>query len=309
MQRPYSASLSAVCGRISTRQRSPIGFRWGRIRRFSACILGEDDVDHNARAFARNMFRLLVYRSDGQAYEDLFVAVMRLSDPDFEPVRPYGNVGDRKNDGFNPKTGTYFQVYAPQEYIGSEKAAFSKLEEDLAGLVAFWNPIFPVKTFHFVLNDKYRSVGPPMRTLMEQLKAKYRLSEASVFLAQHLERATFELKDDEIISIVGHVPDIDAGEFLFLSGFTYFMGAWMDFERTARRIVSRPGDRPFAGRWLIDRLRSEGLLDAEMQLLIYRLNQIRNPLVHGDSEELPGKAEIDTLVAYTEFLKAPKPPS
>ncbi|MDB5348543.1 MAG: hypothetical protein JWP89_6920 [Schlesneria sp.] len=261
-------------------------------------------MDHNVRAFARNMFRLLVHRSDGQAYEDLFVAVMRLSDPEFESVRPYGNVGDRKNDGFNAKAGTYFQVYAPQEYVGSEKAALEKLETDLAGLVAFWNPIFPVKEFCFVLNDKYRSIGPPLRALMEQLKAKYGLSKASIFLAQHLEQATFKLKDDEIISIVGHVPDIDAGEFLFLSGFTYFMGAWMDFERTARRIVSRPGDRPFAGRWLIDRLMSEGLLDGETQLLIYRLNQIRNPLVHGDSEELPEKAEIDKLVAYTEALKA-----
>jgi hypothetical protein len=32
----------------------------------------------------------------GQAYQDLFVAVMTLKDPRFRPIRPHGNIGDRR---------------------------------------------------------------------------------------------------------------------------------------------------------------------------------------------------------------------
>jgi len=270
-------------------------------------IGGEFKVDDNARAFARHMFRLKVHQADGQTYEDLFVAVMRLSDPDFQAVRPYGNVGDRKNDGFNRVTGAYYQVYAPQEYIGSEKTALKKLRDDFKGLKVFWEKLYAVKSFHFVLNDKYRTVGPPLHKLIGSIKKKYNLDDATILLSQHLEHKTFALPDDQLITIVGHIPKINPGDFLFLSGFTYFMGAWIDFERTARRMVSRLGDRPMAGRQLLDLLKRNGLLKRDAELLVYQLNAIRNPLVHGDSSDLPEKAEIDKLVEITEGLKGKLP--
>lgn len=43
------------------------------------------------------MFKLRVHECNGQAYEDLFVSVMGKRYPQFKPVKPHGNVGDRKN--------------------------------------------------------------------------------------------------------------------------------------------------------------------------------------------------------------------
>jgi hypothetical protein len=71
---------------------------------------------------------------------------------------------------------------------------------------------------------------------------------------------------------VGHVPNFNPGEFLFLSGFTYFMGVWMDFERTARRLVSQPGDRPIVGGRLLELLRQKSFVEEGAELLIHRLN-------------------------------------
>src|SRR5450432_2623348 len=112
-------------------------------------------MDDNAKAFARNMLRLRIHESDAQAYEDLFVRAMVYADPNFRPVKPHGNAGDRKNDGFNSTTGTYYQVYAPEDIRRSAGNALKKLREDFSGLKAFWDGLYPVRRFFYVVNDKY----------------------------------------------------------------------------------------------------------------------------------------------------------
>lgn len=53
-------------------------------------------MDDNAKAFARNMFRLQIHESNGQKFEDLFTKIMGYMEPDFRAVKPHGNIGDRK---------------------------------------------------------------------------------------------------------------------------------------------------------------------------------------------------------------------
>lgn len=45
---------------------------------------------------------------------------MTKAEPNFQPVKAYGNIGDRKNDGFVSQTGIYYQVYAPRD-VNKEK--------------------------------------------------------------------------------------------------------------------------------------------------------------------------------------------
>ncbi|EAM4782516.1 hypothetical protein C8470_23630, partial [Salmonella enterica] len=72
-------------------------------------------MDDISLSIARNMFHLQVYESDGVRFEDLFSKIMYYKSPDFQQVKPYGNIGDRKNDGFIKGQGVYYQVYAPED--------------------------------------------------------------------------------------------------------------------------------------------------------------------------------------------------
>lgn len=263
-------------------------------------------MNDNAKAFARNMLRLRIHESDAQAYEDLFVRVMGYAEPAFRPVKPHGNIGDRKNDGFDPTTGTYYQVYAPEDIRRTGDNALKKLRADFAGLKAFWDGLYPVRRFFYVVNDKYNGIAPDLEEALAAMRARHGLDEARPFLAKHLEATVFSLSQDQIILIVGHVPAIDASEFLFLSGFTYFLGAWIEFERVCRPRVEAAAlsRRPIVGRLLIEGLGRLNLISpAEVQSL-RALSDVRNRLVHADATELPHKDQIDHLVQLTERIRS-----
>src|SRR5438132_1002759 len=137
----------------------------------------------NEKTFARILFKLKVYSSNGQAYEDLFISIMRSESPDFVPIKPQGSIGDRKNDGYNRKTGSYYQVFAPENPKLKQQDAVSKLKEDFAGLKAFWDKVTPVREFYFVFNDKYHGPFPTMEADLAAIKADHDLNDCTSFLA------------------------------------------------------------------------------------------------------------------------------
>lgn len=55
---------------------------------------------------AKILFKIKVLQFRGQAFEDFFVSIMTKANTDFQAVKAYGNIGDRKNDGFIRTTGT-----------------------------------------------------------------------------------------------------------------------------------------------------------------------------------------------------------
>lgn len=260
-------------------------------------------MDDNARAFARNMFRLRVHESDGQAYEDLFVKIMQYARPKFRPVKPCGKVGDRKNDGFDSEAGAYFQVYAPEDIRKAPRKALTKLKGDFKGLKAFWDGIYKVKQYFYVVNDKYQGVSPGVEKQIAAIKTKHKLESSGLVLAKDLEDALFGLPANVIIAIVGHVPSIDAGEFLFLSGFSYFIGAWIELEKAGRRLIEGSTKRINVGQKMLRILRQCDVIDTKNYHILEDLSRTRNRLVHGDSRDLPPKVLIDSMVEITEQLK------
>ena len=79
------------------------------------------------------MFQNKIHKSDGQAFEDIFTSIMNYVDNDFMSIKPWGNIGDRKNDGYIKRTGTYYQVFAPEDIKNSYPQTIKKLNEDLQG--------------------------------------------------------------------------------------------------------------------------------------------------------------------------------
>ena len=59
---------------------------------------------------AKIIFRNRIYEYIGQQFEDFFVAIMTKINSNFQPVKAYGNIGDKKNDSFVPKEKDYSKI-------------------------------------------------------------------------------------------------------------------------------------------------------------------------------------------------------
>ena len=168
-------------------------------------------MNNNEKLLARVFFKNKVYEANGQAYEDLFTKVMVYSRAGFKSVKPQGQFGDRKNDGFESDLGRYFQVFAPENIKISQADAIKKIKDDFAGLHKHWQAYDGgVKEFYFVLNDKYKGAYPSTHLALNELTLTYpELKISSVFSCSDLEDELFKLSDDQIMYIVGGFIDPD----------------------------------------------------------------------------------------------------
>jgi len=113
-------------------------------------------MNKQEKALSRKFFKLKIHEANGQAFEDLFTAIMSYTETDFRAITPWGNIGDRKNDGYIKSKGIFFQVFSPKEITKTYPKVVKKLEEDFEGLINQWAP---VNEFYFVVNDKYQGVN------------------------------------------------------------------------------------------------------------------------------------------------------
>ncbi|ATF04085.1 hypothetical protein PhaeoP75_04487 (plasmid) [Phaeobacter gallaeciensis] len=94
-------------------------------------------MDSLQRAFFQLKFRIAFLERKAKAFEDLFSRIMGHAAPgDFQAVRPYGNRGDLKCDGYRVSDKTVFQCYAPSFMKLANLLA--KMDEDFNGAVAHW---------------------------------------------------------------------------------------------------------------------------------------------------------------------------
>lgn len=189
----------------------------------------------------RIMLRNKIYSSDGSAFESLFSDIMSKYNPKFEQVKPYGNVGDRKNDGFDKTVGEYYQVFAPEN---SEKQttigeAIKKLAEDFKGLYEHWNELCPIKIYNFVINDKYKSAPQPLHQKMLELGKAYPEIFFNILTVNKLEDYFLSLTEDDVISIVGCIanPALQLDYSALTEVLNHLMNIKGNIERTDLRNV------------------------------------------------------------------------
>ncbi len=175
---------------------------------------------------ARILFENKVIRSEGNSFEDLFTQIMNYAEPEFEQIKPWGNIGDRKNDGFIRSKGIYYQVYAPEDISKSYPDVIKKLERDFTGLLTQWNPI---NEFYFVVNDKYKGVNADANQAIANIVKANSLTKGKILTAKDLERVVFDLSDEMIIKIVGYLPDTEQITNLDFSILTQVIGYIMKF--------------------------------------------------------------------------------
>lgn len=112
-------------------------------------------------------FQLACAERPGDAYQELFAQIMERRDPSFQRVRPWGNVGDRKNDGWSPERRTLFQCYAPSTMAMAKLE--QKLDEDYDGAVAHWEDYFDTWIF---VHDDLDGLAPAVAKKIADLNKK-----------------------------------------------------------------------------------------------------------------------------------------
>lgn len=160
---------------------------------------------------AKIIFSNHILQYTGQQYEDFFVSVMTKANPNFQPVKAYGNIGDMKNDGFDSTTGTYYQIFAPEDITKDMtiREGVKKLKTDFLGLYNHWNSLCPIKKFIFVVNDKYKGLPAPIIQMALELNnaPEYAQIDISTFTAKDLEKVFMSLDDLDKQDIIGYIPD------------------------------------------------------------------------------------------------------
>ena len=156
------------------------------------------------RTLARHLFQNKILKADGQAFEDIFTSIMNYAKADFRSIKPWGNIGDRKNDGYIRTKGIFYQVFAPEDIRKSYVGVVKKIKRDFAGLLSQWENI---KEFYFVVNDKRKGVNADCEQAIQDIKTDYNLREAGFLTVKDLENILFKLDDDQIFGIVGNIPD------------------------------------------------------------------------------------------------------
>src|SRR6185369_988284 len=97
-------------------------------------------------AYYEQRFENTFLRTKGDEFQTFFERLMGLAyKADFMACRPWGNIGDRKNDGFLKSERRLFQVYAPNEM--EAKKAIAKVKEDFEGAKVHWGTHFDKWSF------------------------------------------------------------------------------------------------------------------------------------------------------------------
>ncbi len=157
-------------------------------------------MDSVTRAFYELKFENAYLTKKGDAFQDFFASIMEKRHPgDFIRVRPWGRVGDRKNDGFLRSQRTLFQVYGPNDLAATETLA--KINEDFSGALPYWLAHFDVWVF---VHNSRQGLGPDVTARLLELNGPDVRVESWGY--EELRQRVFELGQADIASLLGLAP-------------------------------------------------------------------------------------------------------
>lgn len=159
-------------------------------------------MDDLARAFYELAFKVAFMERKADEFQDFFSTIMEKRYPaDFIRVRPWGNVGDRKNDGYLRSRRMLFQSYAPNDIEVAK--CIAKINEDFDGALPYWKAHFD--TWVFVHNSR-EGLGPDVTKVLLDLGAAHAPMIVTHWGFAELRQETFALDEVELASLLGPAP-------------------------------------------------------------------------------------------------------
>ncbi|MBK8948884.1 MAG: hypothetical protein IPM68_08525 [Flavobacteriales bacterium] len=162
-----------------------------------------------AFSFYELYFENRFLKSKGTAFQALFEEVMNKAHPgQFMACKPWGRMGDRKNDGYLASERTLFQVYGPEEMTAA--TAVQKIEEDFLGALPHWERYF--NTWVFVHNAE--ALSPPIQQKLMELRTAHSHIAIETWNWERMRLKFNGLSTDAKRSMFGYAPTEDAQQHL-----------------------------------------------------------------------------------------------
>lgn len=153
-------------------------------------------------AFYEQKFEVAFLRAKGETFQKFFERLMGLAyKADFMACRPWGNTGDRKNDGFLKSERRLFQVYAPNELDATTTS--NKIKADFEGAKLHWNKHFDKWTF---VHNAIDGIPPHVQQLLLDFEAENRGIVLDPWGLEELRLVFRRLSLADLTSWFGHAP-------------------------------------------------------------------------------------------------------
>ena len=177
-------------------------------------------------AYYEKYFENEYLRATGDEFQTFFERLMGFAHKaDFMPCRPWGNQGDRKNDGFLKSERRLFQVYGPNEMTATKAKA--KIREDFVDARRHWGSLFDKWSFVYRAMDR---LPPHVQKLLLNFEAENPGIQLDPWGLEELRQVfrTLSLEDKE--SWFGLVPNDETKSRL----------TFVDLEIVLKSIAARP---------------------------------------------------------------------
>jgi hypothetical protein len=153
-------------------------------------------------AFYEQRFENTFLRAKGNEFQTFFERLMGLAyKADFMACRPWGNIGDRKNDGFLKSERRLFQVYAPTEMEALKVIA--KIKEDFEGARVHWGKHFDKWSFVHNATD---GLPPHVQAVLLDFENSNAGITLDTWGLEELRTVFRRLSLEDLASWLGHAP-------------------------------------------------------------------------------------------------------
>ena len=165
------------------------------------CSNLKTNMDDLQRSWYEMKFRDTFRSKDGNGFQDFFSELMEMRYPgDFQRVKPYGKLGDRKCDGYHASIKAVYQLYAPEAF--KLAAMLRKIDEDFLGALAFWKG--QMLEWRFVHNQ-WRGLAADVVFKLNSLGTIHKLPVAH-WGEPEIRTEVFLLTDADITLLLGYAP-------------------------------------------------------------------------------------------------------
>ncbi len=169
-------------------------------------------MNATGKDYLRLQFSERIKNKSASEFQSFFEDIMGKADPDFQKIRPLGELGDRGNDGYIPAKGIYFQSYAPINPGEKQADAAAKLNRDYNTLKENWDEISKIKAYRFVFNDKGMGSNIVLEKTLSELRDENKGVEFRLFTPRDLEAVFLGLPEEAILALGFNLDETQAVE-------------------------------------------------------------------------------------------------
>ncbi len=154
----------------------------------------------NTKTLLQLYFKLKVYKTSGTDFQTFFSNIMSHLDNDFVQIKPHGNWGDGGNDGCNPKTKHYYQIYAPLATTNPNPIhEFNKATQDYEKLLKKW---IVVNGYSYVINDRFTGIPATLQLNYQKFMDENKIDSGKIIGTSNLQTMFMELEEGSKLDVL-----------------------------------------------------------------------------------------------------------